>query len=168
MTALSPPQTASSTTRWHFTETRFSRVHNRIESDTSFESHVDLFYRALGKGSDVEVLDDAPRPDGRRQNCCASLNPPRQQHLRGGSPEVPGRRDDERVVQQSWFQRVPERRESQHNDALPVTEFVQFPLRVVRVRLDLDDGGFDSRGVDDPPGSRDIDIGEAYRAAKPF
>jgi hypothetical protein len=52
--------TNPSTTLRYFDKSRFSRVYNRIESIASLEEHVDLFDRALGESSDIEVLAYAP------------------------------------------------------------------------------------------------------------
>jgi len=43
---------------------------------------------------------------------------------------------------------------------------MEFPLRVIRVRLDLHDRRLDSGGVEDPSGAFDVDIGQAYRSTK--
>ena len=43
---------------------------------------------------------------------------------------------------------------------------MDFPLRVIRVRLDLHDRRLDVGGIDDPSGPFDVDVGQAYRSRK--
>ena len=45
-----------------------------------------------------------------------------------------------------------------------LAQFMEFPLRVIRMRLDLHDRRLDSSGIDDLPGAFGVDIGQAYRS----
>ena len=63
---------------------------------------------------------------------------------------------------------MPERSERQQDDPVRLAQLVQFPLRVVRMRLDLYDGRLDPGGAGDPLGALDVDVGESYRSGKPF
>src|SRR6478609_10700884 len=100
-----------STTLGHLDEARFSRVHHGVEPVASFEALVELLHRALGKRSDIEVLAYAAGPHGCRQHRGASLNAPGQEHLRGRLSVALSHRDDQRVVEQSRFQRMAQRGE---------------------------------------------------------
>jgi len=93
-------------------------VRNRVEPVASFEPLVHLLYRALGKRCDIEVLADARGHNGSCENCAAAQNTPSQKHGRGRLSTTTGERDNERVVEQSRFQRVPQRSERQQDDAL--------------------------------------------------
>ncbi len=97
-----------------------------------------------------------PRWIPHASSTCAGVLPKRCSH-----------RDDERVVEQSRFQRVPQRSERQQDDPFRLGIFMEIPLRVVRVRLDLHDRRLDPGGVDDASGSFDVDIGKADRPRKP-
>ena len=45
-----------------------------------------------------------------------------------------------------------------------LAQFMEFPLRVIRVRLHLHDRRFDSGAIDDLSGAFGGDIGQAYRS----
>jgi len=73
---------------------------------------------AIGRGYQ---RTDFPR-DGWRRVC-----------LRGRLSVTPGDRDNQSVVEQSRFQRVSQRRECQQDDPMCLAQFMEFPLRVIRV-----------------------------------
>src|SRR5271156_1754409 len=107
-----------STAFGHLNKSRFSSVCNGVEPDESFQTLADLLYRALRKRCDIEVLADARGRNGSRANRAAAQNTPGQEHLRGSLSMMTGDRDNKRVVEQSRFQRVPQRSERQQDDAL--------------------------------------------------
>ena len=58
---------------------------------------------------------------------------------------------------------MPEGSKTQQDDALRTAIIVEFPLRVIRVRLDLNNRRLDSSGVDNPAGAFNVDVGQTYR-----
>lgn len=70
------------------------------------------------------------------------------------------RREGRRAVA---AQRVTERGEGQQDDAVGLTHLVEFPLRVIRVRLDFHHRRLDAGSLQDFSGALGIDVGEADR-----
>src|SRR6476620_9259279 len=157
-----------SATCGHFHKSWFSCVHNGIEAVAGFQAPGDLLYGVLRKRGDVEVFPDATRSDRRGQDCGVTLNTPREEHLRRTLPSASSDVGDQGIVEQSRFHRVPEWCECQQNDALCLAVPVQFPLRMIRMGRNRDDRRFDPSGVDDPSSAIHVDVGQAYRSAKPF
>src|ERR1700722_4952245 len=110
--------------RRHLSESRFAAVDNGIEPDPSFKALADLLDCAAWKRGDVEVLPDAGWRNRSGENGGAALNPPGQKHLRWGLSEAVGDRDDERVVEQSRFECVAQRRECQQDDPVCLAQFM--------------------------------------------
>ena len=91
----------------HFGKPRLPRVDHRVEPVAGLQPLADLLDRAVGKRGDIEVLPDSLWRNRCRENRAAALNTPGQQHLCGSFSEALGKRDDQRVVEQSRLHACP-------------------------------------------------------------
>lgn len=141
-------------------EARHPGFHHGVEPGAGRDA-ADFLHRRFRYRRDVVVFAGAVRIFGRGQDRGSALDTPRKEHLRRGLRRLLGDGNDDRVFERAGTHPVPDGREGEQDDALRLAKIEQVVLRMVRMRLHLDDRGFDPGRVVDRLQDFQVDVGQA-------